>query len=205
MKRTIGETYSFSNGEYLLQEDHILKTKEKNPFLIKLNIWAIVFIIVGIALTYVFFWGNVLVTINPFGAILYMLALFIFIIIHELLHGISFVLFSKNKWSTMKFGVSVKSGVAYCISLVPIKIPRARLSLMMPIYVVCLPVYVYALVTGNFALATLGVLLASGSVGDFYYMWKLRAISKSLYMYEELPTKTGYEIGFYVFEKVEGV
>jgi len=203
MKRIIGETYPFANGQFKLVENHILKAKEKQPFLIKLNIAAILFMIIGILLTIVVFWGNVTINIGPLGASLYLLSFLVFVVIHELLHGITFVLFSKNKWSTMKFGISVKSGVAYCISLVPVKLPRAKLSLMMPIYAVCLPIYIYAIITNDFALAILGVLLASGSVGDFYYMWKLHRISNKLYMYEELPTKTGYEIGFHIFEKIE--
>lgn len=202
MKKTVGETYEFSNGTYLLVEDRILKNKEKNPFLIKLNIAAILFIVAGVFITLTLFPRNVTVEFQLGWMLLYAFILLIFVVVHELLHGISFVLFSKNKWNTMKFGVSVKSGVAYCISLVPVRIPRARLSLMMPLYAVCLPVYIYAIITGDFALAILGVFLASGSVGDIYYMWQLRNVPKTLYMYEELPTKTGYEIGFYLFEKL---
>ena len=71
----------------------------------------------------------------------------------------------------------------------------------MPIYVVCIPLFVYGVVASNVAIAILAVLYASGSVGDFYYMWKLRNTDKNLYMHEVMPTATGYEIGYLLFEK----
>ncbi len=51
-------------------------------------------------------------------------------------------------------------------------------------------------------LGVYGIFLFAGSVGDLYYMWKLRYTSDDYYMYEELPTKSGYEIGYFLFKKL---
>lgn len=200
MKRKIGETYTFMDEEYILKEDVIVPEKDKQPFLLKLSVAAIVFIVVfGIPTWFVTV--EDVTTFDVLDAFWYLLSFFVFIVVHELLHGITFAVGTKKGFKSIKFGVVLRSGVAYCISLVPVKVSRARLSLMMPIYLVCLPLYIYGVVVSDELIAILAVLFASGSVGDFYYMWKLRHTNKDLYMYEEMPTKTGYEIGYLLFEK----
>ena len=200
MKRTVGETYEFMNESYVLKEDVILPENEKNSFILKLNGAAILFIVLLGVPTWLLF-PNKEFALNVWELLLYALSFIVFIVVHELLHGITFALFSGNGFKSITFGLVLRSGMAYCISKVPVKVPRARWSLMMPVYVVCVPLFVYGVWQSSLPLAILAILFASGSVGDFYYMWKLRGTDRSLYMYEEMPTKSGYEIGYLLFEK----
>jgi len=131
-----------------------------------------------------------------------MVSFIAFIIVHELLHGISFVLFGKVGFKNIQYGIVLKSGVAYCISLVPVRVWASRLSLMMPVYAVCLPMYIYSLLAQDFLFTIVALLFFTGSVGDIYYMWKLRKTNKDLYMFEEAPTSKGYKIGYLLFKKV---
>jgi len=172
------------------------------PLLLKLNWWAILFIVVAIVATIGLFWNRIDVTFDLIGVSLYLISFLLYVIVHELLHGIAFVLFSGRSWKTMKFGLILKNGLAYCISVAPVTVKRARLSLMMPLYVVCIPIYLYSILTGSFALAILAVLFASGSAGDIYYLWILRKTNSDLYMMEELPTKQGYAVGYYLYERI---
>ncbi len=126
----------------------------------------------------------------------------LYVVVHEWIHGVAFRLFNKNTKEQVKFGVSFKSALAYCISTIPVQVPAARLSLMMPVYVVCLPLFTIAFITNSVWLALLASYYISGSVGDFYYMWKLRKSTKNQYMYELMPTRSGYEIGYLLFEKI---
>ena len=135
------------------------------------------------------------------GVLLFFASFIVFIIVHEFLHGVAFFLFGKVKFRNLKFGGIIKSGAAYCVSMVPVKVSASRLSLMMPIYVVCLPLYVYSLFAQNLIISILALLYFTGSVGDLYYMWKLRKTDKNLYMFEEAPTTKGYKIGYLLFKK----
>lgn len=112
------------------------------------------------------------------------------------------MLFGKVPKKDIAFGVVLKSGVAYCISKIPVTVKASRLSLMMPVYIICIPLYIIAIIFNNVGLALYTVVLFSGSVGDIYYMWKLRKTDKNLYMFEKMPSKTGYEIGYLLFKKI---
>lgn len=202
MKPSIGTTYTFLQEAYVLTENHILPEEDKMPLLYRLNGYALVFILVASGITILLFWGNLSVSFTLVGTLLYLFSFLVFLVVHELLHGIAFVLGSNHPWSTMKFGIILRNGLAYCISTVPITIRRAKWSLVMPLLVVCIPLYVFAVLQGYFALAILAVLFASGSVGDIYYLWELRSFDNHQYMMETLPTKHGYNIGFLIYDKV---
>ena len=195
----------FSNGEYKLVEDVIVKEKDKKSLIIKLNVYALIIVGIGVVLTLVLFSiiGITKFTFNPLGTGLFLVSFLVFIVVHELLHGLSFILFNRSKLSDVKFGIVLKSGMAYCISTVPVKVDAARLSLMMPVYVVCIPLYIVGVVIGNMYLCLLAILFFSGSAGDLYYMWKLRNTNKNHYMFEKMPTKSGYEVGYLLYEKLE--
>lgn len=197
----IGETYAFANETYTLLESHILPDDERMPFLYKMNGVAILFIVIAIAVSLPLFWGRIIQDYNWWLIALLFISFLPYVVIHEFLHAISFVLFSKQPWSTIEYGLILKNGVAYCLSSVPVTVRRARLSLMMPVYVVCIPVFVFGFYYDYYPLILFGIFLISGSVGDFYYLWKLKSYKGSLYMYEKPPTKQGYEIGFLLFEK----
>ena len=201
MKRTIGNIYEFQGESYRLVDDRTVAERDKHSFLIKMNVWALAAIPIGIGLSAILFRGDVAITFTLWNVLAALAAMGLYVVVHELLHGLTFALGSRHGFRSIRFGLELKQGLAYCISLVPVPVRRARLSLMMPLYVVCLPLYVYAFASGSFGLAVVSVLMAVGSVGDFYYMWLLRGVDKDLFMMEDLPSRSGYEIGFYLYEK----
>lgn len=202
----IGSIQEFSTGNFELIGNEIISEKQKKSFLVKLNIYTLLFMFVflGVSIVaYLLIHDIHIVGFSLMGPILFLLGFLIFIVVHELLHGLAFMVFNKNKMKQLKFGIVFKSGLAYCISTIPVKVGPSRLSLMMPVYVICLPLYVIAMITGDIWLIVMAVFFLSGSTGDFYYMWKLRNTSKDLYMYEEMPTESGYEIGYLLYKKID--
>lgn len=198
--REIGSVREFDNGLYKLIEDNIIPEKDKKAFVLKLNIYSMVFTIIGIVLVMMIVGSG---TFKLLELSLLLIGFFVFIVVHELLHGFSFVLDRNVSWSNIKFGVVLKSGMAYCISKVPVKVSISRISLMMPVYVICAPMIIVGILISNGSLAVAGVIYFSGSVGDFYYMWKLKRTNSDLYMYEEMPTKSGYEVGYLLYKKID--
>ncbi len=200
------ETREFNNGTYEEVSNHFIEAKKKDKFILKLNLYAILFIIV-LAIPTLLLFGSFNIVIDGFEslvpAFLYMIAFLVFVVIHELLHGISFILFGKVKIKEVKFGLVLKSGMAYCISTVPVPIKAARISLMMPVYAVCIPLYIVGILLNSVGLALLAIFFLSGSIADFYYMWISRKVEKELYMFEEMPVESGYEIGYRIYRKVK--
>lgn len=199
--REIGSIREFSNGRYELIEDHIIPEKDKRSFMIKLNVYTILATVIGAAIIVLLYSKDINVNLTVLAILCF--GFLPFIVIHELLHGFAFMLFNGEKWDKLKFGLVLKSGVAYCISTVPVKIRASRLSLMMPVYAFCLPMMIIGIVIGNFPLVLFGWLYMTGSSGDVYYMWKLRKTSTEYYMFEEMPTASGYEIGYCLYKKID--
>lgn len=199
------ENKTFSNGEYKEVDNRIVPENKKNGFVLKLNIYAL-FMIVILSIGTVMIFGSFSFVIEGIDSLLYfagfIISFLLYIVIHELLHGVGFVLFGEATIKDLKFGVIFKNGMAYCISTVPVSVKTSRISLMMPVYVICIPMYIIGVITNSFYISLLAVFFLSGSVGDFYYMLLLRKTDKNLYMYEEAPTKTGYQIGYILYEKV---
>ena len=202
----IGSVREFSTGTFELIGNEIVPEKQKNNFLIKLNIYTLLFLFLFLGLSvgaYLLIYEVHYTGFGLLGLIFLFLSFVIYIVVHELLHGFAFIIFNKNKFKELKFGIELKSGMAYCISTIPVKVGPGRLSLMMPVYVVCLPLYIFAMMTGDIWLIIVSVIFLSGSTGDFYYMWKLKSTDKHYYMYEEMPTKSGYEIGYLLYKKID--
>lgn len=198
--REIGSIREFDNGTYKLIEDKIIPEQEKKSFIIKMNVYALLFTFIGIIIVLMIIGSG---TFELLNLSLYIIGFFVFIVVHELLHGISFVLDKNITWKNIKFGLVLKSGMAYCISTVPVKVNISKISLMMPVYVVCLPMIIIGIILNDAALAVAGIFYLSGSAGDIYYMWKLRKTDKNLYMFEEMPVASGYEVGYLLYKKIK--
>ncbi len=165
-----------------------------------------IFVVVAVGIDiglFLAFTEEITIFMDPMILVVLIVGFILYIVVHELLHGAAFMLFNRNTKQELKFGFEKKSGMAYCISTTPVKVPAARLSLMMPIYVVCIPMFVLGIVFNDIVLQVISIFFVSGSSGDVYYMWKLRKASKDHYMFEEMPTATGYEIGYKLYKKID--
>ena len=200
----VGDIFTFNEVNYELLENNIIPRKKKTKFLIYMNLSAWLVIATGLIISMlVFKSGSFEFSLKSLLILsVYLIGFLLFAVIHELLHGGAFMLFGKVPKKDIAFGVVLKSGVAYCISKIPVTVRASRLSLMMPIYVICIPLYILAIIYNNFGLGIYAIILFSGSVGDIYYMWKLRNTDKNLYMFENMPNKSGYEIGYLLFKKL---
>ncbi|MBN2604654.1 MAG: DUF3267 domain-containing protein [Bacilli bacterium] len=200
----IGDIVVFGDEEYCLLENNIIPQSKNNHFMLWMNVAAIgMFVVLLIGSLLLMFGESMVGELNIINVFLFLLSFILFIVVHELLHGMAFMLFGKVKSKHIKFGLILKSGVAYCISTVPVKVWASRLSLMMPVYVVCLPLYVYSIFSHNIIILIASLLYFTGSIGDIYYMWKLRNTDRNTYMFEEAPTAKGYKIGYLLFQKKE--
>ena len=200
----VGDIFTFNEVNYELLENNIIPRKKKTKFLIYMNLSAWLVVATGLIISmFVFKSGSFEFSLKSLLILsVYLIGFLLFAVIHELLHGGAFMLFGKVPKKDIAFGVVLKSGVAYCISKIPVTVRASRLSLMMPIYVICIPLYILAIIYNNFGLGIYAIILFSGSVGDIYYMWKLRNTDKNLYMFENMPNKSGYEIGYLLFKKL---
>ena len=205
-----GDAVTYEQDDYIVVENKITKDTEKQRTLIHINVLAISLIV----LTYLVYFTAVNIigvdekmSVLSFTQLLiyalaFLISFIIFIVAHEYVHYLAYRFFGKIPKYKLKFGLVLKSGMAYCIALEPVTIKASRLSLMMPIYLLVIPSLIAAIVLQNGFIVFLTAMFASGSGGDLWYIWTLRKYSADKYIIEAMPDKSGYEIGYLVLDLV---
>lgn len=139
------------------------------------------------------------VVLPPGRTVLLLVGFFLLIVVHELIHGLTWGIFAENHFHSISFGVIWSALTPYCTCSEPLKKYQYLLGAAMPTLVLG---FVFALVAGwigNFALFLLAEMMIFGGGGDFYIILKLlRFRSKQqLVLYYDHP----YECGVVAFVK----
>ena len=104
-----------------------------------------------------------------FGAIIFGFLL------HELIHGITWSIFAKNGFKSIKFGILWKMLTPYCHCKEPLKINHYILGAITPAIILGFLPSVLAIIIGNFEMLLFGILFIMAAGGDFLIiklLWK---------------------------------
>ena len=126
---------------------------------------------------------------------LLIVALVLGILVHEFIHGISWVLFGRKPLSSIKFGFQWKTLTPYAHLREPVEVNAYRLGAFLPGFILGILVYLLSLVLGDGNLFLFGLLHTSAAGGDWLVLWLLRHV-KGGTLVEDHPTNAGcYVIG----------
>ena len=129
---------------------------------------------------------------------IFIVLLFIFIFIHELIHGLTWSLFTENKFKDIEFGFILKSLNPYCTCKTPLKENEYITGLIMPCVVLGIIPCIISLINKNTWYLYMGVVMILSAGGDLFILKMIlenRNNKKSLYL--DHPT----DIGVVKFEK----
>ena len=120
------------------------------------------------------------------GAIMPILSIALLLFIpHELIHGITWMIVAKCKWSDIKFGVMWKKFCTpYCHCKISMTVSQYRLALLMPFFVLGVLPTLLSLVVGSSLLLFYGILGIVGAMGDIMMAWLLRKESVITKIYD---------------------
>lgn len=124
-----------------------------------LNVLAFIIMIIAIVFYYLFFHDY---DISGMFIIYFILWMFL----HEIIHGISFMLFKEVNAKNVTYGAKLESGIFYCMCKQPISKKVILVSLLAPFVLIGMVTLIIAIV---FDLKTLGLLSLfniSGAAGD---------------------------------------
>lgn len=96
------------------------------------------------------------------------------IVLHELIHGLTFLPFCKNGFKSIKFGFMKQYLTPYCHCKEPLKLKYYRIGVIMPAIILGFIPSVWAIVTGNFYLLCFGIFFIMGAAGDFMILMTLK-------------------------------
>ena len=112
------------------------------------------------------------------------------IVIHELIHGITWAIFGRKPWKSIKFGFQVKTLTPYCHINEPIEINAYRIGAIMPGLIVGVLPYIYSLVTGDANWFWFSLIHTSAAGGDWLVLWLIRNVKPGS-LVEDHPTQAG--------------
>ena len=171
--------------------------------IVKANIFACVILVVSaIVFLAPFFWiwkdrKTISELLGGFGdwSITFLLVL-VGIVVHELIHGLTWAFFAKSGWKSISFGVIWKMLTPYCHCDEPMRISGYMTGAMMPCLILGVIPAVVALFVGSLPLLAWGVFFIAAAAGDIWMTWLLtKENPKSLVL--DYPS----EAGFYIIDE----
>ncbi|MDO4225276.1 MAG: DUF3267 domain-containing protein [Bergeyella zoohelcum] len=181
-------------------------TKEKVTIdILKANVFSIVVAFLAIfifAVPFFIIWGfdsKMIIIRNifqstPLVLIAMMFSVILGIILHEIIHGIFFVIFAKNGFSSIKFGVLWEMLTPYCHCKEPLKIKQYIIGVIMPSIILGFIPAVLSLFFGSIYLLFFGIFFIMVAAGDFMIILSLRKYHKEDFV-QDHPS----EVGCWVF------
>ncbi len=119
------------------------------------------------------------------------------VVAHELVHGITWALFAKNGFRSIRFGVMWKMATPYCHCKEPLQIKHYLIGAITPFIFVGLIPAIYAIATGSTGWLLFGIFYTIGAIGDFMIIDLLRNEKMTDFALDH-PS----EAGCYVYRKL---
>ena len=127
---------------------------------------------------------------NSLWSFLAPLLIFFGIVVHELIHGLCMLAFTKNGRKSVSFGFNVKALTPFAHCKEPLSPDVYRFTLVMPgILLGDVPVLI-SWFTGNILFLLFGILFTWAAAGDVAVLWLSRNISGGLLL--DHPNKVGF-------------
>lgn len=138
-------------------------------------------------------------SMSPFDFLLYLLVMLLLTAVHEGIHALTWAMFGKDYWKSIRFGVIWKALTPYCTCLRPAKRGQYILGAAMPTLVLGIGLTAAAARMGIFWVFILALAMIFGGGGDFAIILKmlLHRQRRKEAVYYDHP----YECGVVVFEK----
>lgn len=128
-------------------------------------------------------WGE---AFRGMGALL--LAFFIGVVVHELIHGLTWVWMTHSSFRHLRFGVM--TGAVYCHIDVPMTKRQYVVGALMPLLLLGIVPYVLSFFFGSLWLMTFGTLFISAAMGDVMIVWAIRKETPDTLVYDH-PKEAG--------------
>ena len=155
----------------------------------------IIVLVIGIPLAVLMFWAfsflhdaeKMQTTWNTF---VFLFVILLGIIVHELIHGIGWVIFGKQPFSNIKFGILWSSLTPYAHLKVPIEVNAYRIGAFLPGLIVGIIPFILSVILGNGNLFWFGLLHTIAAGGDWIVLWMIRNLKPGT-LVEDHPTRAG--------------
>jgi hypothetical protein len=145
-----------------------------------------------LALPFYLIWGvNVLKAVSFTSIGFLVLLIIVGVVIHELLHGITWALFSKHGLRSIRFGIKWEYLTPYCHCTESLKVWQYILGGLMPLLIMGLIPSAWALIYGDAMVMFYGIFFSIAAGGDIQSVWLLRHFRANQRVYDH-PEELGF-------------
>jgi hypothetical protein len=130
---------------------------------------------------------------SGYSLIVLLAAFVVLIVVHELIHGLTWSRFTPNGFKDVEFGVMWNALAPYCACNAPLKKGPYILGAMMPLITLGIIPLVVAFCIGSVPLLYIGALMVVGATGDILIVLKLlghKSTATDVLLYDH-PTEGG--------------
>jgi hypothetical protein len=113
------------------------------------------------------------------------------IVIHELLHGLTWGCFASKGLKSIKFGVKWKYLTPYCHCKEPLKVKHYRIGGAMPLIIMGIIPSIIGIIIGHGGVLTFGIFFTWTAGGDIIALYMLRKLDDEVYISDH-PSKMGF-------------
>ena len=163
----------------------------------KANMYSLILmipLIVIYLMVFISVWGNEkLNVLEEHNVGVLIITAVIGIAFHEIIHGLTWIILTQNRISSLKFGFSWKFMTPFCHYRKSIKVRFYRVGIVMPLIILGILPSVIALVTGNGFLYLWGIFFTCIATGDIIVLFMLRKLSAEEYVFDH-SKKMGFKI-----------
>jgi hypothetical protein len=124
------------------------------------------------------------------NSVVLIVAVLLGVVIHELIHGISWVIFGHKPFSAIKFGFQWKTLTPYAHLKESVEVNAYRLGAFLPGFILGILTYILSLAFGNGNLFWFSLMHTSAAGGDWLILWLIRKVQAGMQV-EDHPTNAG--------------
>ncbi len=165
----------------------------------KANIYSLPIVIILLTITvlpFKYIWGldHLFAEFSSNANFLLLLILFfIGIILHELIHAVSWMVFAKTPFNKIKFGFNIRSlsPYAHCGEAVTAKV--YRIALLTPAIILGLIPIIISFISGSVWFFVMGLLFTVTACGDFLIFLLIRKVKNDQFVADH-PEKAGCKV-----------
>ena len=172
--------------------------------IVKANIFAILMgipiVIIGFVLFFLVNRGKDISRMSGGQTLIFVIAFFVLIVVHELIHGITWSLFAENHFRDIEFGFMKEYLTPYCTCGCPLSKGHYIIGALMPLVILGIIPMIIGIAMGSMLVLLIGIVMVLSAGGDILIVMnilKYKSSSEDI-LYLDHPTQAGGVI----FEKI---
>ena len=97
----------------------------------------------------------------------------ILVVVHELIHGLSWSIFAEHHWKDIAFGFMTQYLTPYCSCRVPLSKGQYIFGALMPLVILGILPMIAGILSGSILTLFVGIIMADAAAGDILIVWNL--------------------------------